>query len=157
MNVKITLLYIPKKRRKHFHKAYIFPTRTKYQPTIQRLYDLDVTFFFLNIASPINKTDSNASAYSAHIHFKTVYILNIRTMKTDLFNVSWFFFPLLSTPDLTFISNSAGVSTNAEDAYRTSAPGPCSRFLEEPELLIYVCYLCIILVTLCSFVIIEQH
>ena len=49
------------------------------------------------------------------------------------------------------MSNSAGVSRKAEDAYPTDAPGPCSQFLAESELLIYFCYfVCMILVTLCS-------
>ena len=37
-------------------------------------------------------------------------------MKTDLYNVSSFSFPLLSTLDLTFMSKSVGVSRKAEDA-----------------------------------------
>ena len=32
------------------------------------------------------------------------------------------------------------VSKKAEDAYPNSAPGPCSQFLVESELLIYFCY-----------------
>ena len=39
-----------------------------------------------------------------------------------------------------FMSNSAGVSKNAKDAYPTGATGPCSQFLVESELLICFCY-----------------
>ena len=45
------------------------------------------------------------------------------------------------------MSNSAGVSRKAEDAYHTVAPGQHSQFLVESELLIYYCYfVCIVLV-----------
>ena len=58
---------------------------------------------------------------------------------------------LSSAPDMTFFNNLADVSRKAEDAYPTDAPGPCSEFLEEPELLIYFCcFVCMILVNLCS-------
>ena len=49
------------------------------------------------------------------------------------------------------MSNSVGVSGNAEDAYPTGAPVPWSQFLVESELLIYFCFFVyIILVILCS-------
>ena len=52
---------------------------------------------------------------------------------------------------------SVGVSGKAEDVYPTSAPGPCSKFIVESELLIYFCYfLCIILVTLCSMLLLSD-
>ena len=35
--------------------------------------------------------------------------------------------------------NSAGTSGQTADAYPTSAPGPCSQFLVESELLIFYC------------------
>ena len=48
------------------------------------------------------------------------------------------------------MSNSAGVSGKAEDAYPTGAPGPCYQSFVKYELLIYFCYFVgIILVTLC--------
>ena len=37
------------------------------------------------------------------------------------------------------MNNSAGVSRKADDAYSTGAPGPCSQFLVESELL--VCFI----------------
>ena len=39
-----------------------------------------------------------------------------------------------------FISNSAGVSRIAEDAYPKSAPGECSKVMEESKLLICFCF-----------------
>ena len=51
-----------------------------------------------------------------------------------------------------FMRNSADFSRKGEKAYPNGAPGPCSRFLVESELLIHFCYfVCIILFTLCSF------
>ena len=45
-----------------------------------------------------------------------------------------------------------GVSRKADDAYPTGAPGPCSKFLVESELLICFCYfVCMSLVTLLFF------
>lgn len=50
------------------------------------------------------------------------------------------------------MSNSAGISRKADDAYPTRAPGPCSQSLVESELFIYFCYfVCIILVILGFF------
>ena len=62
-----------------------------------------------------------------------------------LFRLSWTWL---------FMSNLAGVSRKEEDAYLTSAPGPCAQFLilMESKMLIYFCYfVCII------FVIIEMQ
>ena len=44
--------------------------------------------------------------------------------------------------------NSAGVSSKADDAYPTGAPGPCSQFLV--EFICFCCFVCVILVTICS-------
>ena len=67
-------------------------------------------------------------------------------MKTDLFNVHSF---LLPYPVLDFLWETRLVFL--EDAYPTDAPGPCSQFLVESELLICFCYfVCMILVALCS-------
>ena len=60
-------------------------------------------------------------------------------MKTDLFNMLWFSFPPSS--DMTLYEPPPGVSSKAEDAYPTGAPGPCSQFWAESKLLIYFCYL----------------
>ena len=50
-----------------------------------------------------------------------------------------------------FMCNSASFSRKAEDAYSTGAPGPCSQFLVESDLLIYFRYLvCMILFILYS-------
>ena len=50
-----------------------------------------------------------------------------------------------------FMSNSADDSRKAEDAYPTGLLGPFSQFLVESKLLIYFCcFVCIILVALCS-------
>ena len=38
------------------------------------------------------------------------------------------------------MSNSVDISRKADDAYPTGAPGPCSQFLMESELLIYFCF-----------------
>ena len=49
------------------------------------------------------------------------------------------------------MSSWAGVSRKAEEAYPTSAPGPCSQFLVESELLIYFGFFVhFILIILCS-------
>ena len=49
------------------------------------------------------------------------------------------------------MGNSAGVSRKAEEAYPAGAPGSCTQFLVESELLLCFCYfVCIILVLLCS-------
>ena len=49
------------------------------------------------------------------------------------------------------MSNLAVVSRKAEDAYPTSASGPCSQFLVESELPVYFSYfVCFILVILYS-------
>ena len=50
-----------------------------------------------------------------------------------------FLFRLLFARTWHFMSNSAGVSRKA-DVYSTGAPGPCSRFLHDPGLLIYFCF-----------------
>ena len=46
------------------------------------------------------------------------------------------FFSSFVHPELDFLSNSAGVSRKVEDAYPAGAPGPCSQFIVESELLI---------------------
>ena len=52
-------------------------------------------------------------------------------VKINYYSFSFNSFPSLAHIPRTwlFMSNSAGVSRKAEDAYRTGAPGPCSQFL----------------------------
>ena len=62
-----------------------------------------------------------------------------------IFHSPWL--TLFSTPDLTFYEQLEIVSRKAEDANPTDAPGPCSQFLLDSELLNYFCdFVCITLV-----------
>ena len=89
--------------------------------------------------------------YGCHHELVDRYGVCICALRTDLFNMPWFSFPLMSTWTWPFMSNWAGISRKAEDTYPTGAPGPCFRFLVRYELLIYFCYfVCNILVILCS-------
>ena len=49
------------------------------------------------------------------------------------------------------MSNSAGVSRKAGDAYPTGAPGPCSQCLEESELLIVLFFCGFVCIIFCYF------
>ena len=74
-----------------------------------------------------------------HLHLETWFVQHV------IIFLSSFFYSGL------FMSNSADVSWEAEDAYPIDASGPCSQFWVVSELLIYLCYfVCVILVTLCS-------
>ena len=74
------------------------------------------------------------------------YDVSISAMKTDLFNVLQFSFPL--TPDLTFYKQLCGCFQKSRGRLAYRCTQLCFQFLVESELLI--CFVCVILVALCS-------
>ena len=78
-------------------------------------------------------------------------------MRTDLFIVSKFFFPLSSTTDVTFYKHTVVVSRKAEDAYPNDANGPCFKFFfsgaQVAHLLsLFVLVILVVSLSLCGYV-----
>ena len=68
-------------------------------------------------------TSGSLRCIHLHVHHKNWFILHVQCMCQSfsfLFHLPWTWF---------FMWNLAGVSWKADDAYPTSAPGPCSQFL----------------------------
>ena len=121
-------------------------------PELRRLFCTTLHFLQLGLKPGCVATRSKSSLqkfYCRHHELVDRYGVSTWSMRTDQHVIV----SLSSTLDLTIISKSAGVSRKAEEACPTGAPGPCSQFLVESELLIFFCYfvhVCIILVILCS-------